>query len=299
MHVTQATDLDIDTTPHGQHGQQSALRMLYEEHPVRRSGLEPGGSVPITVALFAALPEEREILAHELNFSRTGLASELRGILPDGTPAILYGGRLMGRVPAAVETSYLLSRYQGLSVILMVGLAGGFAERDVRQGHVIVPATVYDLASRRISSANGATDSRVRPQAWEIDQKLGDYLESHIGEESLKEACERYSWPKDRRPMLRVGGAIACLDDVVADDEYRRSLQAAWGDQLLGVEMESGGVIAVARKFRGLGFPVFQIRAVADTADPAKSDDQWRTLGMQTICCILRRIRWRDMFAAA
>jgi nucleoside phosphorylase len=251
------------------------------------------------VAVFAALPEEREILARELNFSRTGLPRELHGILPDGTPAILYGGRRMGRVPAAVETSHLLARYGSLSVVLVVGLAGGFPEKDVRQGHVIVPATIYDLSSRRISSADGATDSRVRPRAWEIDPKLGDYIESCIGEESLKDACERYGWPKDRRPVLRVGGAMVCLDEVVADDEFRRRLQATWGGQLLGIEMESGGVIAAARRFRGFSFPVFQIRAIADTADPAKSDDQWRILGMQTICSIVRRIRWHDMFAAA
>jgi nucleoside phosphorylase len=59
--------------------------------------------------------------------------------------------------------------------------------------------------------------------------------------------------------------------------------------------MESGGVLAAARRFRGLALPVFQIRAVSDTADPAKSDDQWRTLGMQTISCIIRRINWNEV----
>jgi nucleoside phosphorylase len=286
--------------PRHRAGRHASLRVLSETpQPAGSAGLAAHPSNPITVAVFAALPEEREILARELSFSRPGRARELHGILPDGTPAILYGGRLMGRVPAAVETSDLLARYHGLSVILVVGLAGGFPEKDVRQGHLIVPATIYDLASRRISSADGETDSRVRPQAWAIDQKLGDYLESSIGEECLREACEKYGWPKDRRPVLRVGGAMVCLDEVVADDDFRRRLQATWGGQLLGIEMESGGVIAAARRFRGFSFPVFQIRAVADTADPAKSDDQWRMLGIQTICSIVRRIRWHDMFAAA
>ena len=90
---------------------------------------------------------------------------------------------------------------------------------------------------------------------------------------------------------------MVCLDEVVADDAYRGKLQEAWGGQLLGVEMESVGVMAGARRFRGLGFPIFQIRAVADTADPAKSDDSWRKLGMQTISSILRRITWDKLLA--
>jgi nucleoside phosphorylase len=285
---------------HGPQGRRTSLQIFGSSTSARKAGLAPSGSASrITVALFAALEEEREILARELNFTQAGVARELKGVLPDGTLAILYGGRHIGRVPAAVETSYLLSRYHEISVILMVGLAGGFADKDVRQGHVLVPTMTYDLASRKISLVDGTTDSRVRPQAWEIDQKLGDYLDSHVGEESLREACEKYGWPKDRRPMLRVGGAMACLDEVVADEAYQRKLQETWDGQLLGVEMESGGVIAAARRFRGFGFPVFQIRAVSDTADLAKSDDQWRTLGMQTICSIVRRIRWHDMFSAA
>jgi nucleoside phosphorylase len=286
--------------PHGALGQSGGLRIYEAGSSIRRASIASAGTGPrISVALFAALPEEREILAKELNFAQDGAARESAGVLPDGTPAILYGGRYMGRVPAAVETSYLLSRHRDLSVILMAGLAGGFAENDVRQGHLLVPNVIYDLASRKISPVDGLSEARVRPQAWEIDQKLGEYLDSRIGEESLREACEKYGWPKDRRPMLRVGGAMACVDEVIADEDYRRRLQATCDGQLLGVEMESGGVIAAARRFHGLGFPVFQIRAVADTADPAKSDDQWRVLGMQTICSIVRRIRWHDLFATA
>jgi nucleoside phosphorylase len=258
-----------------------------------------GGATNILIGLFAALPEEREVLARELAFTPVpGDTSVLRGVLPDGTKVLLYGGNLMGRVPAAVETSYVLSRNSNLSAIVVVGLAGGFAEQDVRQGHLLVPYQIVDLASRKIVSRGDArTDTSVRPQGWELDRRLGEYLDTQITEEWNAEACDKYDWPKDRRPMLRIGGSMVCLDEVVADDAYRGKLQEAWGGQLLGVEMESVGVMAGARRFRGLGFPIFQIRAVADTADPAKSDDSWRKLGMQTISSILRRITWDKLLA--
>src|SRR6185437_11998259 len=53
--------------------QQTGLRVL--DAPVKsvgRAALAAQSPAPITVAVFAALPEERDILARELNFSRTG-----------------------------------------------------------------------------------------------------------------------------------------------------------------------------------------------------------------------------------
>lgn len=98
--------------------------------------------------------------------------------------------------------------------------------------------------------------------------------------------------------MLRIGGPMVCLDEVVADKSYRAKLQEAWGGQLLGVEMESGGVIAAVRRFKGLAMPLFQIRAVSDSADPAKSDDGWRRLGMQTISAIIRKVAWEEVLSS-
>jgi nucleoside phosphorylase len=253
----------------------------------------------ITVAVFAALAEERRILARELGFtSVAGEPTILRGTLPDGTNALLYGGKLMGRVPAAVETGYLLADHAEITVILVAGLAGGFPEKDVQLGHLIVPFQVADLASRKVSSLDDTTDSRVRPQAFELDQRFGRYLDTQASAEWLREACDKYDWPLDRRPMLQIGGSMVCLDEVVADNAYREKLQTVWGGQLLGVEMESGGVIAAARRFRGLALPVFQIRAVSDASDPAKSDDKWRRLGMQTISSIVSRISWAEVLNA-
>jgi nucleoside phosphorylase len=245
--------------------------------------------------VFAALEEERRILARELKFTSIRGETIQRGQLPDGTQAFLYGGKLMGRVPAAVETSYLLAQHPETSMILVAGLAGGFPEKKVEPGHLIVPFQIADLASRKITSVDDATDSRVRPQAFELDQRFGNYLDTPASDEWLREACDEYDWPRDRRPMLRIGGPMVCLDEVVADKAYRAKLQEQWGGQLLGVEMESGGVIAAARRFKGLSMPLFQIRAVSDSSDPAKSDDSWRKLGMQTISSIIRRIVWEEV----
>ncbi len=279
----------------------TSLRSLYESFRSSKKGLavmSPDNRSNIVVGMFAALAEERRILARELKFrSAHGDTNVLRGQLPDGTEAILYGGKLMGRVPAAVETSYLLAQHPETTMILVVGLAGGFPENKVEPGHLIVPFQIADLASRKITSVDDATDSRVRPQAFELDQRLGDYLGTPVVSEWLREACDEYDWPMDRRPMLRIGGPMVCLDEVVADKAYRTKLQELWGGQLLGVEMESGGVIAAARRFKSLAMPLFQIRAVSDSADPSKSDDRWRRLGMQTISAIIRKIVWEEVLS--
>jgi nucleoside phosphorylase len=279
-----------------------SLRSLYESFRASRkepTSMSNAAPSDLVIGLFAALDEERRVLVRELGLTTVqGDVNTMHGILPDGTHAILYGGKLMGRVPAAVETGYLLANHPELSMIVVAGLAGGFPEKDVKPGHLIIPYQIADLASRKITSVDDVTDSRVRPQAFELDQRLGNYLGSQVVDRWLLEACDEHDWPRDRRPMLTIGGTMVCLDEVVADNAYRKKLQDAWGGQLLGVEMESGGVIAAARRFKGLVLPVFQIRAVSDASDPAKSDDVWRKLGMQTISSILRRIPWGEVLNA-
>jgi nucleoside phosphorylase len=62
--------------------------------------------------------------------------------------------------------------------------------------------------------------------------------------------------------------------------------------------MESGGVVAAARAFRGHALPIFQIRAVSDMADPAKSDTEWRKRGVQTIAHLVSRIDWERVLGS-
>lgn len=85
-------------------------------------------------------------------------------------------------------------------------------------------------------------------------------------------------------------GTLACSDAVVASQEWvsdiARQIFELWPD-LLGVEMEAGGVCAVAEEF---GVQTCVVRCVADHANPAKSDDEWRQRAIATVGHLLQSL---------
>jgi nucleoside phosphorylase len=207
---------------------------------------------------------------------------------------VLYGAERLGRVPAAVATARLLGERQDLDMIVVTGIAGGFAESGVSPGAVLIPYRVADLALRKVAG----DDSKVRPEPYDVDRRLGRYVENQFynKDEWIAGAIREARWPDDRRPHLRWGETIACLDEVVADNEYRAKLLEAWPN-LQGVEMEAGGVIHAAREFGSI--PVAVVRAVSDMADPAKADDAWRLRGMLTIAMLFEQLDWPAVMAMA
>ncbi len=255
-------------------------------------GRDLGG--PVKLAIFAALKEERDVLVERWSLKGVeGVHGQWQGSIQSAN-IVLYGAERLGRVPAAVSTARLLGARRDLDMIVVAGIAGGFAESSVNQGAILIPYRVADLALRKIFDG----DSKVRPEPYEVDRRLGRFVENqfHHKEEWIAAAIREGRWPDHARPHLKLGETIACLDEVVADDDYRTKLLEAWPN-LQGVEMEAGGVIPAAKEFGPL--PVSIVRAVSDMADPAKADSDWRWRGMLTIALLFEKLDWPGVMAMA
>lgn len=204
------------------------------------------------------------------------------------TPIRVLPAHGAGRVNAATTTLRYLLSPAGTSVrtVTVLGICGGFTEADVKQGYVIVPEMIVDLGTRKVTCEDS-------PQFRLVPEHVGssclEVLRS--GDFDLKawtdDCTELPFYPAGVRPVLADGGAIICADEVVASDEWRKKLVAAW-PKSSGVEMESGGVVAACRAAESHALTAV-IRGVSDKADPLKTDDQWRTLAMQSVALLYAR----------
>ncbi|PCH69246.1 MAG: hypothetical protein COC12_09365 [Rhodobacteraceae bacterium] len=240
------------------------------------------------VAVFVALEEELEVLAKQLDLTRQAGRPSAIGKIGEVELEVLCP-RAMGRVAAAVEMSRYLSEAKPKpSLVLCVGLAGGFVEAKIDAGTVICAQTVVDLANRKVKDDEGGNaESKFRRQDFECSREVYSVATSDEFDLSgwVTYCSENFDWPKGRVPSLREG-KIASVDEVVSSDDHRKKMVENV-DKLLGVEMEAGGVCAAAKSF---GIPVAVLRVVSDMADPSKEDDQWRSIGMKTLAQLISRL---------
>lgn len=241
--------------------------------PATTKAADPG---PPRVLLFTALNEERAVLEETLALKTAYEDGVARGVR-HGVAIELISARRMGRVPASVTLTAHLARFgHNYRLIVVGGIAGGFAEAGVEKGAVILGTEVIDLATRKEHDAK----TEFRPAVFPTDDTFARFVRSSSfdHEKWEKAIISAEAWPQGRRPYL-LHGPLACTDEIVSSDAWRAELIAAWA-KLQGIEMESGGACAAAAEF---GQKVSVIRAVSDLADPRKSDDQWRRLGMRAV----------------
>jgi nucleoside phosphorylase len=245
------------------------------------------------LAIFVALEEEFDILKKRWGLMRRFGDFEAHGYVDQFSIDVVCA-RNMGRVPAAVSTSfYLASREESRPALLLIlGLAGGFEEEGIEEGMIIIPHTVVDLATRKIGDKHGKTTTQFRRNDFQLNQILYEYLTSADFDLPAwqQTAIEFGEWPAHRRPSFYTG-MISSLDEVVGSRNWRETL-LKHSPKLLGVEMEAGGVCAAAKQYN---VPVAMIRAVSDKADPAKVDTQWRSRGMKTIATLAEAIQWSEV----
>ena len=250
------------------------------------------------LVIFVALEEELEVLAKSLTLKKIASTPEAIGRI-DGINVAVICPRTMGRVAAAVAmTRYLTQRTIRPKLILVIGLAGGFPENKSAPGHIILVTKVVDLALRKVVDEEAGSSPSFRREDYGLhEQLMKQILSDDFDRESWSaQACKIFEWPVDRRPSIH-NGPMASADEVIASDQWRgQILKGKGGDaKLLGVEMEAGGVCASARKEN---VPVSMLRVVSDNADPSKTDDNWRKLGMKTLADLLKHISVAKIVAA-
>jgi nucleoside phosphorylase len=252
----------------------------------------------LDLVLFVALDEELDVLAAELNLSKSHLSPAAKGRI-GATPVEVICPKAMGRVPAAVSVATYLAKRPPPKLIIIVGLAGGFGENGSALGHALCVTTVVDLANRKVvDDEGGGASHKFRRHDYTMNPALNAVLTSDAFDKKAwsDDAHERFDWPQDRRPSIH-SGPIASVDEVVSSDQWRVRMLSGHGgdDKLLGVEMEAGGVCAAAEQ---AGVPVCMLRVVSDNADPSKADDAWRRRGMRTVASLLARLPLDAVFEA-
>jgi nucleoside phosphorylase len=281
------------------HNLKTRASAVAESQPRRRTAMPAIETSEPELVLFVALEEELNVLAAELGLAKHHITPEATGSLGDTQVAVVCP-RNMGRVAAAVAMAGYLSRRRTMpKLILVVGLAGGFAENGTVEGHVLAVTKVVDLAMRKVTDdSTGAAAHNFRRE----DYRLSSALEAVVNSDRFdipawSTDALKFDWPADRRPSIHFG-PVASADEVVSSDSWRNVMLDGKGghEKLLGVEMEAGGVCAAAERHR---IPVCMLRVVSDQADPAKADNSWRRRGMRTLACLLLRLPMTSVLEVA
>ncbi len=233
--------------------------------------------------LVTALPEEREAVLGQLpgyvrpppaqDDIRTYYQADLPVTFPDGSTGTyrvivmcLLG---MGRVQAVVATSDAIRRWHPRYVIL-VGIAGGIAARNIRLGDILISDQIVDYELQKLT----AEGPEIRWDVQRADPRLSDACSSYTDEGWRRVIGVRRP---ERGKSKRHTGPIASGDKVVAVGEILMKYRGVW-PKLIGVEMEAAGAATAA--FQSTEKPgFFMVRSVSDLADENKDSAEvgkWR-----------------------
>jgi len=245
------------------------------------------------VAIYCPLKEEREVFANdsEFNFNKFDRTENWFEGEYLGFKLLMYQSTIMGRVPAAIDTLSLLNRLGSArpELIISTGICGGFKIKKVKQGDIVVPRSVFDIATRRISESlpdgkKKTISHDFRPKPINLDTRLHEFATSTIDEDNWKYKCSKLLAKKDRRrehpgyaPSIRLNDVL-CSDEVVASENWTKEILLNGWEHACAVEMEAGGVCAAARSHNNI--PVAVVKGVSDLANAQKGDDKWRAVAM-------------------
>jgi len=209
------------------------------------------------------------------------VSTSTRGYYRSDMPVTFADGRMgtynvvltslatMGRVPATATTSDAIRRWRP-RYVLLVGIAGGVADRGVHLGDVLVSDQVVDYEQQKVT----ADGSQYRFQVHRADQRLLEAARNLA--DTVWRPLIGKKRPERGRPVRHIG-PVATGDKVVAFEPLLAELRRSW-PQLVGVEMEAGGVAAAA--FQAAATPgFFMVRGVSDLADERKGSatvEGWR-----------------------
>ena len=173
-----------------------------------------------------------------------------------------------GNAVAASETAALLHRWRP-KYALMVGIAGGFRQRGVKLGDVLVAQFVHYYEPAKMTPDS----EQRRPQQYRTDgllfRKAQDY-EASDWKASI--GSTRPDGAEGEQPLVHFG-PLGCGEQVVADEARVQDLLREC-PKMVGVAMEGAGVWhAVEGNVAITACRFLEIRGVSDLAGVDKSDD--------------------------
>lgn len=204
--------------------------------------------------------------------THTYYRASVTAMLPSATSTtynvIASGIMSMGRVGAAAFTASAIQTWRPRFVIL-IGIAGGVPERGVSLGDILISDQIVDYELQR----QQVPHDQIRYEVHRADPRL---LGAAMNFTDASWTAGTAPRPVEGTPRRWVG-PIATGDKVVARKKLLDRYRQDW-PQLIGVEMEAGGVAtAVYQAASRPGF--FMVRGVSDLADENKDSAQvgeWR-----------------------
>jgi nucleoside phosphorylase len=208
----------------------------------------------------AIVPGERNLLSG--SFKHKQLDDDYTGKL------ILTWQDEMGMVDAAAFTAKIITQHSPKFMIL-AGVCGGLSE-EVKLYDVIIPKNIFDYISGKLVKG----EFLPQPLQAPLNTELIQYIESEskmIKQNMLKIA------PRILQPILEDGFKIhfkdyACGPWVIKTEGTLKTLSQTISNKIVGLEMESLGVIRAANifaKYRNNGLVV---KSVMDFTDENKTD---------------------------
>jgi nucleoside phosphorylase len=143
----------------------------------------------------------------------------------------------MGRVQAANATNDAIRRWQP-RYVLLVGIAGGISEAEVKRGGVSISDQVVDYELQKLTERG----EQIRWETHRADPRLLEAAR-HLKKENWYRLIKKKR-PQRGTPQCLIG-SLATGDKVVAIKDVLERYRSDW-PKLIGIEMESGGVASAA-----------------------------------------------------
>jgi nucleoside phosphorylase/tetratricopeptide (TPR) repeat protein len=172
----------------------------------------------------------------------------------------------MGELAAANATTDALAHWNP-QFVLMVGIAGGFAQDDLDLGDVVVADQVVGYEYGKVTDGGIKPRNRVYPASALLLDRVRNFWDESW--------AQQINVPRPRNAKRAASklfvGPIASGNKVIASTKFRNQLTKRW-PKLIAVEMEAEGVYAAVfdrPQIRG----TLVIRGISDMADERKGDE--------------------------
>jgi len=174
--------------------------------------------------------------------------------------------RGMGRLAAATATWQLTARWRP-NVLLLAGIAGGFQDRNVSLGDVIVTNYAIDYELQKINP-KGAIQPDYRHFGFNKHLvKIASEIDERAFQKRIKMSRPNSSMPNESRIIHDDNKPCVLSGDKVIADIKALGTHRTHHRRAIGVEMEAAGVCAAVEALGQNKPKVYMIRAISDLAD--------------------------------
>lgn len=177
----------------------------------------------------------------------------------------------MGMAQAAILSTKLLLRYRPRCIV-MCGICAG-VKAEVNLGDVLVANPSWDYGSGKRLIKGGVRSFEPAPQPFVLSTRVRGLVESlQDRSDLLHNLWKEFQGGKPQNIVRVMIGPVASGAAVLADEAIIESLRSQQNRKLLGIDMESYGVMAAGAEVPAPRPEALIIKGVSDFADSAKND---------------------------